>query len=136
MTEFINDWASNFPDIVTGWNSRFFDIPYLINRIIRILGEKAVNRLSPWGWFRESEVTLVGNRKQQVYDIVGISSIDYLDAYKKFTYINRESYSLNHIAYAELGEKKLDYQEAATLHELYKTNFQSCLLYTSDAADE
>ena len=129
LTEFINDWASNFPDIVTGWNSRFFDIPYLINRIIRILGEKAVNRLSPWGWFRESEVTLVGNRKQQVYDIVGISSIDYLDAYKKFTYINRESYSLNHIAYAELGEKKLDYQEAATLHELYKTNFQRYLDY-------
>jgi len=129
LTQFINDWASNFPDIVTGWNSRFFDIPYLINRIIRILGEKAVNRLSPWGWFRESEVTLVGNRKQQVYDIVGISSIDYLDAYKKFTYINRESYSLNHIAYAELGEKKLDYQEAATLHELYKTNFQRYLDY-------
>ena len=57
------------------------------------------------------------------------SSIDYLDAYKKFTYVNRESYSLNHIAYAELGEKKLDYQEAATLHELYKTNFQRYLDY-------
>ena len=65
----------------------------------------------------------------QVFDIVGISSIDYLDAYKKFTYVNRESYSLNHIAYAELGEKKLDYEEAATLHELYKTNFQRYLDY-------
>mgnify|MGYP001211272341 FL=1 len=129
LTEFINDWASNFPDIVTGWNSRFFDIPYLINRIIRILGEKAANKLSPWGWFRENEVSLVGNRKMQVFDIVGISSIDYLDAYKKFTYVNRESYSLNHIAYAELGEKKLDYEEAATLHELYKTNFQRYLDY-------
>ena len=129
LTEFINDWASNFPDIVTGWNSRFFDIPYLVNRIIRILGEKAANKLSPWGWFRENEVSLVGNRKMQVFDIVGISSIDYLDAYKKFTYVNRESYSLNHIAYAELGEKKLDYEEAATLHELYKTNFQRYLDY-------
>ena len=129
LTQFINDWADNYPDIVTGWNSRFFDIPYLVNRIIRVLGEKYANKLSPWGWFRESEITLVGNRKQQVYDIVGISSIDYLDAYKKFTYVNQESYSLNHIAYAELGEKKLDYEEAATLHELYKTNFQRYLDY-------
>ena len=129
MKSFIDDWASNYPDIVTGWNSRFFDIPYLMNRIIRILGEKYANKLSPWGWFKENEVTLVGNRKHQVYELVGISSIDYMDAYKKFTYVNQESYSLNHIAYAELGEKKLDYSEASTLHELYKTNFQKFVDY-------
>ena len=129
LKAFIDDWASNYPDIVTGWNSRFFDIPYLMNRIIRILGEKYANKLSPWGWFKENEVTLVGNRKHQVYELVGISSIDYMDAYKKFTYVNQESYSLNHIAYAELGEKKLDYSEASTLHELYKTNFQKFVDY-------
>ena len=129
LKTFIDDWASNYPDIVTGWNSRFFDIPYLMNRIIRILGEKYANKLSPWGWFKENEVTLVGNRKHQVYELVGISSIDYMDAYKKFTYVNQESYSLNHIAYAELGEKKLDYSEASTLHELYKTNFQKFVDY-------
>jgi len=129
LKSFIDDWASNYPDIVTGWNSRFFDIPYLMNRIIRILGEKYANKLSPWGWFKENEVTLVGNRKHQVYELVGISSIDYMDAYKKFTYVNQESYSLNHIAYAELGEKKLDFSEATTLHELYKTNFQKFVDY-------
>ena len=129
LKAFIDDWASNYPDIVTGWNSRFFDIPYLMNRIIRILGEKYANKLSPWGWFKENEVTLVGNRRHQVYELVGISSIDYMDAYKKFTYVNQESYSLNHIAYAELGEKKLDYSEASTLHELYKTNFQKFVDY-------
>ena len=129
LKSFIDDWASNYPDIVTGWNSRFFDIPYLMNRIIRILGEKYANKLSPWGWFKENEVTLVGNRRHQVYELVGISSIDYMDAYKKFTYVNQESYSLNHIAYAELGEKKLDYSEASTLHELYKTNFQKFVDY-------
>ena len=129
LKSFIDDWASNYPDIVTGWNSRFFDIPYLMNRIIRILGEKYANKLSPWGWFKENEVTLVGNRRHQVYELVGISSIDYMDAYKKFTYVNQESYSLNHIAYAELGEKKLDYSEASTLHELYRTNFQKFVDY-------
>ena len=129
LKSFIDDWASNYPDIVTGWNSRFFDIPYLMNRIIRILGEKYANKLSPWGWFKENEVTLVGNRRHQVYELVGISSIDYMDAYKKFTYVNQESYSLNHIAYTELGEKKLDFSEATTLHELYRTNFQKFVDY-------
>ena len=119
----------NYPDIITGWNSRFFDIPYLVNRIVRVLGEKMAKKLSPWGWYKENEITLFGNRKQQIFDLVGISSIDYMDAYKKFTYVNQESYSLNHIAYAELGEKKLDYSEYSSLHELYQTNFQKFVDY-------
>ena len=129
LEQFISDWAADYPDIVTGWNSRFFDIPYLMNRIRRLLGEKAANRLSPWGWFKETEVSLLGGRKQQVFDLVGLASIDYLDAYKKFMYVNQESYALNHIAYTELGEKKLDYSEASSLHELYKTNFQKFVDY-------
>ena len=129
LEQFISDWAADYPDIVTGWNSRFFDIPYLMNRIRRLLGEKAANRLSPWGWYKETEVSLIGGRKQQVFDLVGLASIDYLDAYKKFMYVNQESYALNHIAYSELGEKKLDYSEASSLHELYKTNFQKFVDY-------
>ena len=109
LTRFIDDWARNYPDIITGWNTRFFDIPYLVNRCKRVLGERATTKLSPWGWFKESKVTLVGGREQQVYELVGISSIDYMDTYKKFTFTNRESYALNFIAYTELGEKKLDY---------------------------
>jgi DNA polymerase elongation subunit (family B) len=119
----------NYPDIITGWNSRFFDIPFLVNRIVRILGEKMAKKLSPWGWYKEHEVNIFGNRQMQVFDLVGISSIDYMDAYKKFTYVNQESYSLNHIAYAELGEKKLDYSEYSSLHELYQTNFQKFVDY-------
>ena len=129
LLEFVNDWSMNYPDIITGWNSRFFDIPYLVNRIVKILGQKMANKLSPWGWYKENEINLFGNRKQQIFDLVGISSIDYMDVYKKFTYVNRESYSLNHIAYTELGEKKLDYSEYSSLHELYKTNFQKFVDY-------
>ena len=129
LLEFVNDWSMNYPDIITGWNSRFFDIPYLVNRIVKILGQKMANKLSPWGWYKENEINLFGNRKQQVFELVGISSIDYMDVYKKFTYVNRESYSLNHIAYTELGEKKLDYSEYSSLHELYKTNFQKFVDY-------
>jgi len=129
LLEFVNDWSMNYPDIITGWNSRFFDIPYLVNRIVKILGQKMANKLSPWGWYKENEINLFGNRKLQVFELVGISSIDYMDVYKKFTYVNQESYSLNHVAYAELGEKKLDYSEYSSLHELYKTNFQKFVDY-------
>jgi len=129
LLEFVNDWSMNYPDIITGWNSRFFDIPYLVNRIVKILGQKMANKLSPWGWYKENEINLLGNRKQQIFELVGISSIDYMDVYKKFIYINQESYSLNHVAYAELGEKKLDYSEYSSLHELYKTNFQKFVDY-------
>ena len=129
LERFVLDWAADYPDIVTGWNSRFFDIPYLVNRIVRILGSKMANKLSPWGWLREQEVNLMGGRKQQIYDIIGISSIDYMDCYTKFTYRNHESFALNHIAYVELGEKKVDYSEVNTLHELYKTNFQKFVDY-------
>jgi len=116
LLEFVNDWSMNYPDIITGWNSRFFDIPYLVNRIVKVLGQKMANKLSPWGWYKENEINLFGNRKLQVFELVGISSIDYMDVYKKFIYVNQESYSLNHIAYAELGEKKLDYSEYSSLH--------------------
>ena len=129
LENFVLDWSMNYPDIITGWNSRFFDIPFLVNRIVRILGEKMAKKLSPWGWYKEHEVNIFGNRQMQVFDLVGISSIDYMDAYKKFTYVNQESYSLNHIAYAELGEKKLDYSEYSSLHELYQTNFQKFVDY-------
>lgn len=129
LNRFVLDWASDYPDIITGWNSRYFDIPYLVNRITRLLGENIAKKLSPWSFLKESEVNLLGGRKQQVYDLNGVSSIDYMEVYKKFTYVNRESYSLNHIAYVELGEKKLDYSEVTSLHELYKTNFQKFVDY-------
>ena len=129
LQSFIDDWALNYPDVISGWNIRFFDIPYLINRIVRVLGERPAKKLSPWGWYKEGKIRAVGGREHQVYELLGISIVDYMDAYKKFTYINRESYSLNFICYAELGEKKLDYSEASTLHELYRTNFQKFVDY-------
>ena len=129
LTEFINDWSKNYPDIVTGWNIRFFDIPYLVNRIANLLGQKTAKRLSPWGWYKESNITGIGGRRHQVYELVGVSALDYMDAYKKFTYVNQESYSLNHIAYVELEERKLDYSEVDTLHELYRTDFQKYIDY-------
>lgn len=92
-------------------NCANFDIPYIINRIKNILGDAAVNQLSPVN--RVYARTFMGKfGKEQVnFHIDGISCVDYLDIYKRFSFTNRESYKLDHIGELELGEKKIDYGE-------------------------
>ena len=137
------------------------------------MGEKWMKSLSPWGKVNMREVYIQG-RRNLAYEIVGVSILDYLDLYKKFTYTNQESYRLDHIANVELGQKKLDHSEFENFKAFYtndwqkfveynvvdvelvdrlekkmkllelavtmaydaKVNFEDCLLYTSDAADE
>lgn len=116
-------WTKNFdPDIITGWNVEKFDMVYLVNRITVLLGEKAVNSLSPWGMVELREVNSMYGIEYAV-DIAGVSILDYLDLYKKFTYTMQESYKLDHIASVELGETKLDYSEYGSLHRLYQENY-------------
>lgn len=112
------DWT---PDIISGWNIEGFDIPYLYNRIKRVLGEKSAKMLSPWRLINEKKVFIAG-REMISYDFVGIQVLDYINIYKKFSYTNQESYTLNHIAHVELGEKKIDYSEYEDLNELYEKN--------------
>jgi len=132
LINFITHWSSqqHSPDVVTGWNTRFFDIPYLVNRINRMLGEAYVKRLSPWGMVDRQEVTKMG-RTQTAYELKGISQLDYLDLFKKFgySYGPQESYKLDHIAHVVLGENKLSYEEYSNLHTLYKHNHQKFIDY-------
>ena len=127
LLNFIEYWTDpdNTPDIITGWNTRFFDIPYMISRMIHLLGEQNTKRLSPWGRIRREDITIMG-RSQATYEITGVAQLDYMDMFKKFayTYGNQESYSLNHIASVVLGEKKLDYSEVGSLRDLYDADFQ------------
>ena len=78
---FLEDWQLNTPDIITGWNTRFFDIPYLINRFTKILGESEMKTLSPWGYINERKMVVRG-REMIEYDIYGISSLDYIELYR------------------------------------------------------
>jgi len=132
LLDFIGHWSlpSNCPDVVTGWNSRFFDIPYIVNRIFRIHGEEVVKRLSPWGLIDRRDVTTM-QRKHIAYEIQGIAQMDYLDLFKKFgySYGPQESYKLDHIAHVVLGERKLSYEEFGNLHTLYKYDFQKFIDY-------
>jgi len=129
LETFLMEWErGHHPEIVTGWNTTFFDIPYLVNRISKVLDEKAARRLSPWGFISQRTTNIMG-KTQTAVDIAGVSSLDYLELYKKFTYSQQESYRLDHIANIELGEKKLDYSEYGSLHNLYKENYQKFIDY-------
>jgi len=125
LSAFIGWWSSpvNTPDIITGWNCRFFDTPYIVNRISKVLGEDFAQKLSPWGKVNQRTIKING-REQQCYEILGITELDYLELYKKFTYTAQESYKLDHIAHVELGEKKLSYEEYKDLQDLYEQDPQ------------
>jgi len=105
LKEFIIWWQQNYPDVITGWNTDFFDMPYLIRRMNRELGEALAKKISPWGIINERNTFIKGNEELH-YDISGISQLDYLELYKKYTYTKQESYRLDYIAEQELGDKK------------------------------
>ena len=125
---FLEYWQANFPDVITGWNVQLFDMPYICNRVERILGDKFVKLLSPWKLVSQREIYIKG-RKQFAVDTLGISTLDYLELYKKFTYTNQESYRLDHICNVELGEKKLDHSEYDTFKEFYEHDWQKFIDY-------
>ena len=127
LKEFLAFWENNQPDIITGWNTEFFDIPYLCNRIHKLFGEDEVKRLSPWRSVQSREMFQMG-RKHQLYDIQGIAHLDYFDLYRKFTYTNQESYRLDHIAFVELGERK-DGNPFDTFKDWYTKDYQSFIEY-------
>lgn len=128
LKDFVKYFSDNYPDIISGWNIRFFDIPYLVNRIEKILGRKYVKMLSPWGILKEKKINRRG-KDESAFELIGISTLDYYEVYKTFTYTNQESYSLNHISYVELGEKKLSYAEFESITEFYKKDFQKFVQY-------
>tara|TARA_B100000678_G_scaffold37363_1_gene27207 strand:- start:2670 stop:5156 length:2487 start_codon:yes stop_codon:yes gene_type:complete len=128
LNAFLGYWQDNYPDVVTGWNVQLFDMPYIANRVERILGEKAVKLLSPWRLVSKREIFIKG-RKQWAVDTLGISTLDYLDLYRKFTYQNQESYRLDHICMVELGARKLDHSEFDTFKEFYENDWQKFIEY-------
>ena len=127
---FLEDWQLNTPDIITGWNTRFFDIPYLINRFTKILGESEMKALSPWGYITERKMVVRG-REMIEYDIYGISSLDYIELYRWYAPggKSQDSYRLDNIAQVELGEGKISYDEFENLHQLYRLNYQKFIEY-------
>jgi DNA polymerase elongation subunit (family B) len=132
---FLNYWSNHgTPDVVTGWNSKQFDIPYLVNRTRKVIGEESVKKFSPWGVVspRKIRANKFGMNDVDTYDLMGIAQLDYFDLFRKFTYNTlgqQESYRLDHIANVVLGESKLSYEEYGNLHTLYKQDHQKFIDY-------
>ena len=126
--KFLDYWIENYPDVITGWNSQFFDLAYLWRRMCHVIGEDHARRLSPWKIVHEREIYVKGN-KEFAIAIAGIAQLDYLDLYKKYTYTAQESYRLDNIAFVELGQKKLDHSEYATFSEFYKNDWNKFVDY-------
>ncbi len=122
LQQFVTHWQQRIPDIITGWNIDNFDIPYIINRLLRTIGEDYVKKLSPWNIVNERSKK-VNNVEQQTYEILGVSSLDYIELYKKYSKKNQESYRLDHIAFVELGERKLDHSQWNTFKEFYSNDW-------------
>ena len=127
IMEFMKFWIKNYPDVITGWNTKFFDIPYLFNRIRNLVDEKVLKRFSPWNLV-ERETIVVRGRPQTHYNIFGISMLDYLDLYQKFIPTKQESYKLDYIGKVELGLPKDD-NPYDTFREWYTKDYQSFIDY-------
>jgi len=128
INSFLYHWSRNPPEVVTGWNCRLYDIPYLCGRIDRIMGTKKMKMISPWGIVSHDTIFING-REFNVFDIAGVTTLDYLELYKKFTYTNQESYRLDYIAQVELGQKKLDHSEFDTFKDFYNGNWKKFVDY-------
>ena len=130
LTLFLAYWETHTPDIITGWNIRLFDIPYMANRIKKVLGEDNMKRLSPWKVVQYRQIGIKG-KSLDAYELYGVGQLDYIDLFQKFghTYGTQESYALDHIAYVVLGERKLSYTEHGSLHGLYKEDYQKFIDY-------
>ena len=105
--QFLDWWAQDPPDVVTGWNIKLFDIPYLVARTDKLFGDNMKKAFSPFELVNRKNIT-IGGREFLSYDLWGVAQLDYIDLYKKFTYVTRESYKLDHITEVELGHKKLE----------------------------
>jgi DNA polymerase elongation subunit (family B) len=126
--KFVEYVEKDYPDIMSGWNSEFFDLPYILNRCTRILGEEWTNRISPSGKVYSRTIRGQFGQEQQRWYVEGISLIDYLDVYKRFSVGVKESYKLDAIGEAELGEKKVDFGNM-NLATLADTDWQTFVEY-------
>ena len=129
LEAFIKYWRKESFDVITGWNVDAFDMTYLCNRVDKLFGEGSHKKFSPWNMSDVRDYTNNYGNKVMVFNLYGINVIDYMALYKQRTFVNQESYSLDHISHIELNKQKIDYSEYGNLHTLYKNNYPLYLEY-------
>ena len=125
LKKFMAVWSQDYPDLITGWYIKFFDIPYLIARMTKLLGEAFAKKISPWNYFYKRNVKTKFGTDQVAYVISGVATFDYMELFKKFhpEGAKQESYSLDDIAFFVLERRKLSYGEYDNLNQLYRENY-------------
>jgi len=126
LIKFINYFSEIQPTVISGWNTDGYDIPYLINRIKKILGPKSANKLSPAG-------IVEWNKHRERYKIYGVSSLDYIKLYKNFTYTELPNYRLDTVGKTELGKGKIEYD--GDLDDLFVTDINKFIEYNMTDVD-
>ena len=129
LEAFIKYWRKESFDVITGWNVDAFDMTYLCNRVDKLFGEGSHKKFSPWNMSDVRDYTNNYGNKVVVFNLYGVNVIDYMALYKQRTFVNQESYSLDHISHIELDKQKIDYSEYGNLHTLYKNNYPLYLEY-------
>ena len=129
LEAFIKYWRKESFDVITGWNVDAFDMTYLCNRVDKLFGEGSHKKFSPWNMSDVRDYVNNYGNKVVVFNLYGINIIDYMQLYKQRTFVNQESYSLDHISHIELDKQKIDYSEYGNLHTLYKNNYSLYLEY-------
>lgn len=114
-------------DVLSGWNSEGFDIPYTVNRVTKVLSKEDTKRFCLWGQYPKKREYEKYGKTASTYDLVGRVHLDSLELYRKYTYEERHSYSLNSIAEYELGETKTQYE--GSLDQLYNNDFKTFIEY-------
>jgi len=114
-------------DVLTGWNSEGYDIPYTVNRTIRILSKDDTRRFCLWGQLPKSRTFERYGAEQITFDLIGRVHMDYMQLYRKYTYEERHSYSLDAIGEYELDERKTQFE--GTLDQLYNQHFKKFIEY-------
>ena len=131
---FVNFWKKDPPDILTGWNTEQFDVPYIINRAKNLLGDEFIKQLSPTREINYRESFQKFGKDIGRWYITGISCLDYMEIYKTYSKGDRESYSLNYIAEYELSEGKLAIN-ATNLSTLAETDWENFVDYNIQDVD-
>ena len=114
-------------DILTGWNSEGYDIPYTVNRVTRILSKNDTRRFCLWEQLPKKRSFERFGAENLTFDLVGRVHMDYMQLYRKYTYEERHSYSLDSIGEHELNERKTQYE--GTLDQLYNNDFKTFIDY-------
>jgi len=114
-------------DVLSGWNSEGYDIPYTVNRTIRILSKDDTRKFCLWGQLPKKRMFERFGAEKETYDLVGRVHLDYMQLYRKYTYEERHSYSLDAIAEYELGDRKTQFE--GTLDQLYNQHFKKFIEY-------